>query len=331
MHFARTEEQDELATVVRSLLDRHSDSAAVRAAAASSSGYDETLWQALCEQVGVAALPIAEAYDGFGASLIETAIVLEELGHNLAPSPLLATAIGAAAVDLHAVGEHRAALLPRIAAGEVATLTLDDPVLDGAAATIVLRVRDHRLELVEGAAVDPVEALDPTLRLAHVHGGTGTGIGDVDDEQPLRDVAVALTSALQVGTAQRGLDMTVAYSLERVQFGRQIGSFQALKHRMADMLVLVEAARSASWGATAAAAAYVGSPGEDTAARLRRYACVAGSYCSEALDHVAAETVQLHGGIAITWEHDAQLVLKRAHALARLWGPAHAARAHLLR
>ena len=123
----------------------------------------------------------------------------------------------------------------------------------------------------------------------------------------------------------------MAYSKERVQFGRPIGSFQALKHRMADLLVLVEASRSASWAATAAAAAYVQEPGEQTAASLRRRAAVARSYCSDALDRVASETVQLHGGIAITWEHDAQLVFKRAHALSRLWAPAHVARSGVLR
>ena len=330
MHFARTEEQDELAAIVRSLLDRHSDSAAVRAASQSRSGYDETLWQALCEQVGVAALPVAEEHDGFGASLVESAVVLEELGHNLAPSPLLATTIATTAVTLYADAEHRAALLPRIVAGEIATVALGDPVLDLCAAGIVLALGTGVLELVEEPAVDPVEALDPTLRLGHLRGGAATRIGAVDDDRPLRDVAAALTSALQVGTAQRGLDMTVAYSLERVQFGRPIGSFQALKHRMADMLVLVEASRSASWGATSAAAAYLSEPTEPHARILRRRAAVARSYCSDALDHVAAETVQLHGGIAITWEHDAQLVFKRAHALSHLWEPAHRARARLV-
>ena len=102
--------------------------------------------------------------------------------------------------------------------------------------------------------------------------------------------------------------MTVEYSKQRVQFGRPIGSFQALKHRMADMLVLVEMSRSASW-----AASYAVPPAPRNAEQL---AHVAKSYCSDALDQIAAETVQLHGGIAITWEHDAQLVFKRAHALA---------------
>jgi len=115
-----------------------------------------------------------------------------------------------------------------------------------------------------------------------------------------------------------------------VQFGRPIGSFQALKHRMADMLVLLEASRSASWGATSAAATYLADPTDAHRASLRRLAAVAGSYCSDALDRIAGETVQLHGGIAITWEHDAQLLFKRAHALGQLNGPAHQHRAAAL-
>ncbi len=134
---------------------------------------------------------------------------------------------------------------------------------------------------------------------------------------------------MQVGAAQRGLDMSVAYAKERVQFGRPIGSFQALKHRMADMLVLVEMARSASWAACGTASAYVADPTDERAETLRLRAAVAQAYCSDALEQVAGETVQLHGGIAITWEHDAHLVLKRAHALGQLLGPARAHRASL--
>ena len=128
-------------------------------------------------------------------------------------------------------------------------------------------------------------------------------------------------TALQIGLAARALDMTVAYSKERVQFGRPIGSFQALKHRMADMLVLLEMSRSASWSAS-----YAVSTGADNAAQLTH---VAKSYCSEALATIAGETVQLHGGIAITWEHDAHLVFKRAHALGQLFGAPHEHRALL--
>jgi alkylation response protein AidB-like acyl-CoA dehydrogenase len=319
MYFARTEEQDELASIVASLLDKRSDSGAVRAAMASEAGYDESLWQALCEQVGVAALAVPEAYDGFGASLVETAVVLEELGRNLAPTPLLGTALGTAALILLGDDEQKSSLLPRIASGKAATLVSGQLVLHG---DIALQPRGPALEVRVNEIVR-VGSLDQTLSLGRLEGAAAL-------EGPLLHVAWALTSALQVGAAQRGLDMTVAYSKEREQFGRPIGSFQALKHRMADMLVLVEASRSASWGATAAAAAYVQVPTDQGAATLARRAAVARSYCSDALDHVAAETVQLHGGIAITWEHDAHLVFKRAHALSHLWAPAHQARAGLI-
>ncbi|MCW2780858.1 MAG: acyl-CoA dehydrogenase [Marmoricola sp.] len=317
MHFARTEEQDELASTIRSLLAKRSDSAAVRAAVQTEVGYDEPLWQTLCEQIGVAALPIPEEHDGAGASLIETAIVLEEIGYALTPSPLLATAIATAALVARGTAEQQATLLPRIAAGEIATLVLDpDVVLDAAAATIVLTSTTDGLRELTGATTTSKPALDQTMRFASVE-------VERPAPSPLSDIAAALLTAVQVGTAQRGLDMTVAYSKERVQFGRPIGSFQALKHRMADMLVLVEASRSASWAATTAAAAYLQEPDAANLDNLARRAATAKAYCSDALDHIASETVQLHGGIAITWEHDAQLILKRAHALSQLFGQAH--------
>jgi alkylation response protein AidB-like acyl-CoA dehydrogenase len=286
MHFARTEEQDLLAGTVRDLLRKRADSAAVRVAMESDLGYDDTLWRALCEQVGVAALAVPEEHGGFGASLVETAIVLEELGHNLAPTPLLAIALETARLLL---GGGDSEALPSLAAGEVKPFSLGPLVLEPGSR---------------------VETLDPTLRLA-------AGAGDAPDAE-LLDVAAALVSALHVGTMQRALDMTVAYSKERHQFGRPIGSFQALKHRMADMLVLVEASRSASWAATAAAASYVGEPGEQTSTTLADRARVARRYVSDASLQVASEMIQLHGGIAITWEHDAHLVFKRLHSLAAI-------------
>ncbi len=303
MRFARTEEQEELAATVRSLLAKRADSAAVRAATESEAGYDTALWSALVEQVGVAALAIPEEHDGFGATLEETAVVLEELGANLAPTPLLASTLAAVQALLHGSEEERAELLPRLAAGEVVPFALGDVVLEPEATSSRGRV----------------ESMDQTLRLARADA--------VEVPQDVRDIATALIAALQVGAMQRALDMTVAYSKERVQFGRPIGSFQALKHRMADMLVLLESSRSASWGASAAAAAYLASPTPENAAALHRQAAVAGAHCGEALDTIASETVQLHGGIAITWEHDAHLVFKRAHALNQLSGPAHLHRA----
>jgi alkylation response protein AidB-like acyl-CoA dehydrogenase len=334
IEFALSEEQQELATTVAALLDKRADSAAVRAAMASERGYDEDLWETLCEQIGVAALVVPEAHDGVGATLFETAVVLEELGRSLAPNPLLATTIAAAALLLHGSEDAQRALLPRLAAGEVGTLVWDAPagpglVLDGAAAAIVLELAGGELRLLDDPAAKDRPALDPALRLAEVT-GNGRAIGEVTDLQPLRDVATALVTALQLGCARRGFDMTVSYAQEREQFGRPIGSFQALKHRMADLLVLLEMTRSASWAATGAASSYLREPTAERAATLHERVSVAKAYCSDALDKIAGETVQLHGGIAITWEHDAHLVLKRAHALGRMFGQAHEHRAQVL-
>ncbi|MCW2794203.1 MAG: hypothetical protein JWO76_3301 [Nocardioides sp.] len=315
MDFTRTEEQQELAGTLAALLGKRADSAAVRTAMASDTGYDPDLWHTLCEQIGVAALAVPEEFDGVGATLEESAVALEEIGYSLAPSPALASAIATAALLLHGSDEQRRELLTQIAGGTTATVVLDPPLVLEPHAEVVLVPHGDSLQMSD-VRPEPREALDPTLRLGYLDVGA-------EPSRPLRDVAGALATALQVGVARRGLDMSVAYSLERVQFGRPIGSFQALKHRMADLLVLVEMSRSASWAAIAAASSYVSEPTPDRATLLHERATVAQAYCSEAAEKVAGETIQLHGGIGITWEHDAHLVLKRGHALGQLFGAAH--------
>jgi alkylation response protein AidB-like acyl-CoA dehydrogenase len=135
------------------------------------------------------------------------------------------------------------------------------------------------------------------------------------------DVACVALAMEQVGAAAHCLEQTVEYTKQREQFGRPIGSFQALKHRMADLYVLVETARSAAYAAAETAVVATQRPAAtDAEQQLRHWAAVAKVYCSEALFAVAAEAVQMHGGIAITWEHDAQMYLKRAHGSAQLFG-----------
>jgi hypothetical protein len=328
MEFAFSEEQQELAATVRSLLAKRADSTAVRAAVDSDAGYDESLWQTLCEQIGAPALGIPEEYDGAGFSLFESLIVLEELGRSMAPSPLLSSLVTAEALLAGADEDARKRLLPRLAMGEVAAFVDGaDPVLDGDRAAIIVAATDDGL-----FEVDPGEAtrtwapsMDQTIRLSTVEFVPSSATRIAEDAAAAREraqlVGTVGVAALQAGLAARALEMTVEYSRQRVQFGRPIGSFQALKHRMADMLVLLEMSRSASW-----AASYAVSSGADHAEQL---AHVAKSYCSDALNKIAAETVQLHGGIAITWEHDAQLVFKRAHSLAQLFGAPHAHRARI--
>jgi alkylation response protein AidB-like acyl-CoA dehydrogenase len=163
-------------------------------------------------------------------------------------------------------------------------------------------------------------AMDLTRRLATVRldgvpglplGGRAGGAGCAALARA-RDLACIALSAEQVGAAQRALELTVAYTKVRVQFGRPIGSFQALQHRMADLHVLAESARSLSYAAASAAASDV------TGLPLR--AAAAKAYCSEALTRVAGQMIQLHGAIGITWEHDAHRYFKRAHGAGQLFG-----------
>jgi alkylation response protein AidB-like acyl-CoA dehydrogenase len=164
---------------------------------------------------------------------------------------------------------------------------------------------------LDGVRRERVTTLDPTRRLAVVEfESTPARRLDADGFEQhlrkLRDTAVVAVAAEQVGAAARALELTVEYTKQRRQFGRAIGSFQALKHRMADVHVHVEAARSALY-----AALVDGDAEAVTTAKV---------VCSEAFSHAAAEMIQLHGGIAITWEHDAHLYFKRAHGTALLFG-----------
>ncbi|WP_104054344.1 MULTISPECIES: acyl-CoA dehydrogenase family protein [unclassified Arthrobacter] len=365
MDFSLTDEQNELVKTLRAVLNRHAASAAVRSAAASAVGYDTELWRTLAEEVGVASLAIPEEYGGAGFTWFETGLVLEALGYQLSPSPLLASAVlGASAILESAEEEPRERLLPGIAEGSsIATLawadergawsttgsgitatpgeqgpeqwTLDGTatlVLDGVTADTVIAVASTPegvglFEVLDAAAVQRVNtpAVDTTIRFATLtFNRVPARALQLDAERSLeriRDIAAVAVSCLQVGTAQRGLDMSVEYSKQRVQFGRAIGSFQALKHRMADMLVQVETARTTAWAAAWSAGT--------NAADLPERAASAAAWCADALDKVAAETVQIHGGIAITWEHDAQLVFKRAHSTSQLFGSAREHRRRL--
>lgn len=320
MRFALSEEQAELASTIRGLLEKRADSAAVRSASTSATGHDEALWTTLCEQIGVAALDIPEEYDGAGATFFETAVVLEEIGRSLAPSPLLATVVAAEALLAGGTDDAKQRLLPRIAAGEIATIALDGPVLDADRAAIVLAVIGDDLVEVTGATATWTESMDQSVRLGRLDldGAQTTVIGDGAAARSRAElVGAAAVSALAVGLCDRALQMTTDYTKEREQFGRPIGSFQAIKHRLAELFASTELARSASW-----AASYALAEGADPAeAAFLTHS--AASYALETAQLAASECIQLHGGIAITWEHDAHLVFKRAHSLSHLFGAPH--------
>ncbi|QGK70346.1 acyl-CoA dehydrogenase [Allosaccharopolyspora coralli] len=365
MHFAFTDEQDELRTVLRSLLDR-SGPPHPGSPDSPSAGYDPELWRRLADDIGACGLAIPETYGGAGYTLVETGVAVEELGRMLSSAPLFGSAV-VAAEALLASGDDAACkrALPGISDGStIATLawaeaahrwsTTDcettavpdarrgwtlhgrkDFVLDAAHADLVLVVArtDAGLTLFElDPAVIPDTRLDATtLDATRTLGGFDLReaparlIGTTGGAQPVlervRDVAAAVLAAEQFGAAQRWLGETIEYTKVRTQFNRPIGSFQALKHRLADLYVAVESARSVSAAALWAVATH--------APEAPEWAAMAKSWCSDTYADVAAEGIQLHGGIGVTWEHEAHLHLKRAHSSAALFGGPRDHRARL--
>ncbi|MFI7403513.1 acyl-CoA dehydrogenase family protein [Streptomyces sp. NPDC049541] len=375
-----TAEQDGIRRTLRELLRKRCGPAELRAALDTPAGHDPALWTTLADRLGLPGLALPEAYGGIGCSTTELALVAEESGRALAPSPLLATCVLTAPLIL-ALGTEtqRAALLPRIADGTLTaalavpgaalatalalTGTGDgdwsgggraggvqarragdgwrlygqvDQVLDGHSAQLLL-VAAHTggyarsrtlLFLVTGEAPGLVRirrtALDATRPLAGVQlrdvGAELLGAEDGDDVldalSAVGDTAAAVLACEAVGAADHALERTVAYVKQREQFGRAIGSFQAVKHRLADVYVQVQAARSAAYYAAWAAA-----HGE-------RVGGLALAQALEALRGAAAEGIQLHGGIGFTWEHEAHLYFKRAAGDELLFGPVHRLRAH---
>ena len=310
-----TEERELLRETVRGLVAKHAGPAAVRRAMASERGYDESLWKLLCEQVGAAALVVPEDFGGAGGDLADAATVLAELARGLVPSPLLGTTF--AELALLASDDVDGDTLARLAEGTaIGAVVFDsaarsreeqrtaDYVVNGDVADVVLAVGDGHLTRWTTFTSERLTTMDPTRRLGRV---TPQSTARAGTDPGIADAAAILLAAEQIGAAEHCLELTVEYTKQRVQFGRPIGSFQALKHRMADLFVRLAAARAVVDDALAEP-----SP---TAAALARFTA------TEAFCATAAEAVQMHGGIAITWEYDIQLYFKRAHASAQLLGP----------
>ena len=293
-----------LRSTVAALIDKHASPAKVREAMSSARGYDEALWSLLCEQVGVAALLLPEKFDGAGGELADAAAVLEELGRVLAPTPLLGTTL--AQVALLAADSPDVETLEGLASGIlIGTVIFDaDYVVNGSIADVAIAATEGSLARWSAVRAEAADTMDPTRRLARLTPGAATTIAA---DPGLADTAALLLAAEQIGAATRCLELTVDYCKERVQFGRPIGSFQALKHRLADLYVSVQSARAVVWDS-------ISTPSPTSAALARLAATEA--FCS-----VAAEAIQMHGGIAITWEHDVQLYFKRAHGSSQLLGP----------
>ena len=363
MYFAVTPEQEMLRQTVRTYLSDNAPLARVRELMETAEGFDPAMWSDMRE-MGWQSTAVPEAYGGAGFSFVELGILLEKMGRVLTPSPFFSSVVlGANAILLAGTEAQRRTYLPGVASGERrVAVAISEPgigwssdeigltaaavghgtvlsgmksfVLDGHTADLLIVAARTAADAIalyvvdpgaEGVTIERLRTMDMTRKQAAIElvdvspierlGGPGDHTGSAVIER-LYDLAAVMLAFEQVGGAQRCLEMSVAYAKERVQFGRPIGSFQAIKHKCADMLVSVEAARS-----TAKYAGWALAGSDDD---LAVAAALAKARCSDAYCSVAAETIQIHGGIGFTWEHDAHLYFKRAKTDQLLFGgPAH--------
>ncbi len=333
--------EDSLRSSVRDLLSSRCPADAVIALYDGDRSVVAPLWRSVAVELGLAGLLVPESLGGAGATAREAAVVLEELGRFAAPAPFLTSSVVATAVlgagspellGALAAGERTAALAVPFAASAMAfapTVTASGDALTGRVTSVAGALEADVLLVpvadpgggsgIEVRAVDaasarvvPVTSLDMTRQLADVSfdGASSQAVvpADAGDAAVRRALVLgaALMASEQLGVAQWCLETSVAYLKERRQFGRVVGGFQAVKHRLADLYTLVEQARAAARYAAATVAE--GDPDQEIASS------VAQAYCSEVAVKAAEECVQLHGGIGMTWEHPAHLYLKRAKA-----------------
>jgi alkylation response protein AidB-like acyl-CoA dehydrogenase len=353
VYFDLTDEQQAIKATAHDFLAARFKSERIREIAASEDGFDAAAWQEMAE-LGWAGLAFPEQWGGQGLGIVDLAVLFEEMGYALAPSPLLSNTVVGLALTMCGSDDQRERYLRPLASGErrgvpalwdagapveLGNFTMaaeaegDGIVLNGekvlvmdaaSADFFLVATSDGRRHLVEadaeGVAISPEESIDLTRRLSSVRfegvrvaaedslPGTGPEYFDV-----LHRVCVAV-AAESTGVAQRALEMAVEYAKDRQQFGRPIGAYQAVSHRCAQMLLETENSRSAVYGAAWAADAEPES--------LPLAASMAKAYASDAGWRVPDASIQVHGGIGFTWEHDLHFFLKRGRANAAIFGDA---------
>jgi alkylation response protein AidB-like acyl-CoA dehydrogenase len=351
MYFDFTDEQQAIKSTAHDFLASRFKSERTRAIAESESGFDESGWKEMAE-LGWAGLALPEEWGGQGLGTVELAVLFEEMGYALAPSPLLSNTIVGLVLAAGGSDEQKERYLRPLAAGELrATPALVDAgsaaepgkfameaeaggdgvvlngektlVMDAASADLFLvATSDGRRHLVErdaeGVTVIPEVSIDLTRRLSSVRlegvrvAPEATLPGEAAAYFPVLHRGCVAIAAESTGIAQRALEMSVEYAKDRQQFGRPIGAYQAVSHRCAQMLLETENSRSAVYGAAWAADAEPES--------LPLAASMAKTYASDAGWRVPDAAIQVHGGIGFTWEHDLHFFLKRGRANAAMFG-----------
>ena len=318
MHFAFTEDQLLFRDTVRAILENECPPAAVRAAWEDGSGLVPGLWSTLAE-TGVVGLTAPEAHGGLGMNEVDLVMLLEEAGRAAVPGPL-AEHTAVAVPALAEAGETAAATLAAAAAGDIMlTVGLADAeyvaAADLAGALVLQSGAD--LHLVESGDVtlEAQESIDGTRHLARVEWApTATSPLDGADPSLAFDRGALATAAQCVGLAQHLLDTTVEYVSERYQFGKPVGTYQAVKHHLANAALEIEFARPATYQAAWAIA--------NAAPDRSRHVSLAKALAADAVDLACRTALQCHGAIGYTFEYDLQLWMKRGWALAAAWGDA---------
>jgi alkylation response protein AidB-like acyl-CoA dehydrogenase len=316
--FDLTEDQKQIKGVARELLAARSPFAKVREAAQAGE-YDVALWRELVD-LGWPGIAVAEQHGGQGLGAVELAVLLEELGYACAATPFLSTAAAAATIQATGTPEQQQRWLPGLASGELrAGIGTRELASDAAGAAVVVVIEGDDAQLLVAPETEPFTSIDPTRRFAAVVGAA--------EQEPLSAGAAdrirAAIAAEVVGVCQRALDMTLEYVKDRKQFGVPVGSFQAVAHRCAQMLLHTESARSTAYYAAWAA---VADPD-----RLPEAAALAAAAAADGGREVTASAIQAHGGIGFTWEADVHWLYKRAQLDAALLGGARRHRAALAR
>ena len=305
MHFGLSDDQREIKGVAREFLADRSPLAKVRAAAEASQ-YDAALWREICD-LGWTGIAVSEEFGGQGLGPVALATLMEELGYSCASTPLGSTAIAAAVIDAYGTDAQRAEWLSGLLSGEqTAGIGTADLMLDAPGAVVAVLLDGDESQLVPSPSAEPFTAIDLTRRFGSIT-GTGEALA-----HGAADFVRAMVAAEVVGICDRSLEMTLEYVKERKQFGVPVGSFQAVSHRCAQMLLHSESIRSAAYFAAWAADA---DPG-----KLPEAAALAAAIAAEAGREVTASAIQAHGGIGFTWEADVHWFYKRAQLDAALLG-----------
>ena len=319
MNFDFTDDQQAIKSTAREFLASRFKPEKVRELAESGE-YDSSLWDEMAE-LGWPGIFVDEDHGGQALGVVELVILMEELGYVAAPSPFFSNAAAGLLVQFAGSADQQAQWLPGVASGE-ARGTVGVVAGEGSAPLVPDAEMAEFIVLVDGdsasvvskddASIERVDTIDDTRPYSRVSASGGEGLeGDVAGA--LARVAVAL-SAEMVGLSQKSLEMAVEYAKDRQQFGRPIGAYQAVSHNCAQMLMETESARSLTLYAAWAA--------DHEPESLPVAASMAKAYASDAGFRVPARSLQVHGGIGFTWEHDLQFFLKRGKTDAHLFGTA---------